>query len=73
MTENNGNNGQSKVERHYRISELASMWGVSRGTVYNLLRNENIVSFAAPGRRGITLIPESTVAKILKKRERVYR
>ena len=65
--------GQAGIERHYRIPELAAMFSCSRGTVYNLLRGENVVSFAEPGRRGITLVPESTVVKLLSKRERVYR
>lgn len=62
-----------ELERHYRIAELASMWGVSRGTVYNLLRGEAVVSFAQPGRRGTTLVPASTVEKVLKKKQRVFR
>lgn len=66
-------NGQNRIERHYRISELAALLGCSRGTIYNALRGEKVVHFAEPGRRGIMLIPESTLAKVLKKRERVYR
>ena len=60
-------------ERHYRISELALMWGVSRGTVYNLLRGQDVVSFAQPGKRGVVLVPESTVNLILQKRRKTFR
>ena len=69
----NEQNGQAGIERHYRIAELAVMLGCSRATIYNMLRGEPVVSFAEPGRRGVTLVPESTVARVLKKRERVYR
>ena len=70
---NENQRDEAGIERHYRIPELAAMFGCSRGTVYNLLRGENVVSFAEPGRRGVTLVPESTVARVLKKRERVDR
>jgi hypothetical protein len=61
------------VERHYRISELAQLLHVSRGTAYNLLRGEFVIDFAAPGRRGVKLVPESTVQRILEKRRRQFR
>lgn len=61
------------IEPHYRISQVASLLGVSRGTVYNLLRGEMVVDFARPGRRGIKLVPESTLQRLLEKKRKVLR
>src|ERR1700736_6357897 len=36
----------------YSISDLAERWRCSRGSVYNRLRGERVVDFAAPGPTG---------------------
>ncbi len=61
------------LEAHYRISKLARLLGVSRGTVYNLLRGEIVVDFAAPGCRGVKLVPESTVRRLLERHKKRFR
>ncbi len=61
------------VERHYRIADIARLLGVSRGTVYNLLRGELVVDLAAPGSRGVKLVPESTLQRILEKQRKRFR
>lgn len=63
----------STLERHYRIGELARLLNVSRGSVYVWLRGEFVVDFARPGRKGVKLVPESTVQHILEKRRKRFR
>ena len=61
------------IEPHYRIAQVAKMLNVSRGTVYNLLRGEIVVDFAAAGRKGTMLIPHSTLQRILERRRKRFR
>jgi hypothetical protein len=61
---------EKRVEKHYRVKELAQMWGVSRQTIERIFVDEHGV--LAIGRRRtlhrrphITLlIPESVVARV---------
>jgi hypothetical protein len=57
----------------YSISDLAERWRCSRGSVYNRLRGERVVDFAAPGRRGHKLIPLETVQRIERAHLRMLR
>ncbi len=61
------------IEQHYRISQVAGILGVSRGTVYNLLRGEVVIDFTQLGKKGTKLVPESTLAHLLAKKRKVYR
>ena len=61
------------LEAHYRISKLARLLGVSRGTGYNLLRGEIVLDFARPGRKGVKLVPESTVRRLLDRHRKKFR
>ena len=61
------------IEKHYRISEVARLLGVSRGTIYNLLRGEWVVDFAPSGQKGVKLIAESTVARLLERQKKRFR
>ena len=62
------------IEKHYRISEAARLLGVSRGTIYNLLRGEWVVDFAPSGGcKGVKLIAESTVARLLERHRKRFR
>ena len=63
----------AQLEPHFRISEVAHLLHVSRGTVYSLLRGEFVIDFAAPGHKGTKLIPESTLRRILEKRKKRFR
>ncbi len=63
----------STLERHYRIGELARLLNVSRGSVYIWLRGEFVVDFARPGRKGIKLVPESTVRRLLERHKKRFR
>jgi hypothetical protein len=57
----------------YSIADLASRWRCSRGSVYNRLRGEKVVDFAAMGRKGKKLVPLETVQKIERAHLRVLR
>ncbi len=57
----------------YRITEVARLLHVSRPTVYNLLRGELVIDFARPGRKGVKLVPESTIRRLLERRTRRFR
>ena len=57
----------------YSISELAERWRCSRGSVYNRLRGEKVLDFAAPGHKGHKLVPIETVHRIEQRRMKVFR
>jgi len=57
----------------FSIPELAARWRCSRGTVYNLIRGEKILDFAAPGHRGKKLVPLEVVARIEDAKTCVFR
>ena len=48
----------------YSIADLAARWRCSRGSVYNRIRGEKVVDFAANGRKGHKLVPLGIVLKI---------
>jgi hypothetical protein len=52
----------------FSIPDLAKRWRCSRGSVYNRVRGEKIIDFAAKGCKGHKLIPLDVVLKI----ERVH-
>jgi hypothetical protein len=60
-------------ERLYRISEVANLLSVSRGSVYNLLRGEKIIDLGGKGRKGIKLIPGSVIREIIERKTKVWR
>jgi hypothetical protein len=41
--------------------------------VYNLIRGERVLDFAAPGRRGKKLVPAAVVVRIEERRMKVFR
>jgi hypothetical protein len=57
--------GTARTE-FFSISELATRWRCSRGTVYNRLRDvgAQVLDFAAPGKRGRKIVPAQVVFKI---------
>jgi hypothetical protein len=57
----------------YSIADLAKRWRCSRGSVYNILRGEKVLDFAAPGRRGHKLVPIETVRRVEERRMKVLR
>jgi hypothetical protein len=57
----------------FSIPELAVRWRCSRGTVYNMLRGEKLLDFAAPGHRGKKLVPAAVVSRIEESNMRVFR
>ena len=57
----------------FSIPELALRWRCSRGTVYNLIRGEKVLDFAAPGHRGKKLVPAAVVSRIEQASMRVFR
>lgn len=46
------------------IQDLAERWRCSRGSVYNRIRGEMVVDFAAKGKKGHKLVPLAVVLKI---------
>jgi len=61
------------IERLYRISEAASVLRVSRPHVYNILRGEFVIDLSRPGRKGIKLVPESTLRRVLERHKKRFR
>ncbi len=62
-----------QVERHFRIAEVAKLLGLSRAGVYNILRGEVLVDFSRPGKKGIKLVPESTLKRLLDQHTKTFR
>jgi hypothetical protein len=58
---------------YFSIPELASRWRCSRSTVYNVIRGEKVLDFAAPGRKGKKLVPREVVRSIEQSNTRVWR
>jgi hypothetical protein len=74
VTETGRKRGNVQVEpAYYSISDLAARWRCSRGTVYNVIRGEKVLDFAAPGRKGKKLVSFEAVQKIEEKKTRVWR
>jgi hypothetical protein len=66
--------GTIRVEPPYfSIADLAARWRCSRGTVYNFIRGEKVLDFAAPGHRGKKLVPYEVVERIEQERMRCFR
>ncbi len=63
----------AQVERHFRIAEVAKLLGLSRAGVYNILRGEVLVDFSRPGKKGIKLVPESTLKRLLDRHTKTFR
>jgi hypothetical protein len=63
----------SKAARYFSILELADRWRCSRGTVYNIIRGEQVLDFAVPGHKGKKLVPVEVVRRIEQRRMRVFR
>lgn len=57
----------------FSIPELALRWRCSRGTIYNLIRGEKVLDFAAPGHRGKKLVPAAVVSRIEQANLKVFR
>ena len=57
----------------FSIQDLAERWRVSRASVYNQIRGEKVLDFAANGRKGHKLVPLDVVLKIERTRMRVLR
>ncbi len=52
---------------------MARLFHVSRPTVYRIIRGEVVIHLAAPGRKGIILVPESTLRRLLEKFRKRFR
>jgi hypothetical protein len=61
------------MQAFFSMADLASRWRCSRGTVYNIIRGEKVLDFAAPGCRGKKLVPQEVVRRIEQKRMRCFR
>jgi hypothetical protein len=57
----------------YSIADLADRWRCSRASVYNRIRGERVVDFAASGRKGHKLVPLEIILKIERTHLRVLR
>jgi hypothetical protein len=63
----------SEMPVYFSIPDLANRWRCSRASVYNRIRGEKVVDFAARGRKGHKLVPLETVLKIENTHIRVMR
>jgi hypothetical protein len=57
----------------FSIPDLAARWCCSRGTVYNVIRGEKVLDFAAAGHKGKKLVPAEVVRRIEQTKMRVWR
>jgi len=57
----------------FSIQDLAQRWRCSRASVYNRIRGEKVVDFAAAGGKGHKLVPLEVVLKIERAHLRVLR
>jgi hypothetical protein len=62
-----------KLRPFYSIPELADRWRCSRASVYNRIRGEKVVDFAARGKKGHKLVPLEVVLKLESTHLRVLR
>jgi hypothetical protein len=65
--------GTLEGAKYFSIPDLAHRWCCSRGTVYNTIRGERVLDFAAPGRRGKKLVPAEVVHRIEQRLMKVFR
>lgn len=63
----------SELRPLFSISDLAERWRCSRASVYNRIRGEKVVDFAAAGRKGHKLVPLEVVLKIERTHLKVFR
>lgn len=61
------------IQPYFSISDLAERWRCSRASVYNQIRGEKVLDFAANGKKGHKLVPLETVLKIEHARMRILR
>ena len=61
------------AQQFFSIPELAERWRCSRGSVYNRIRGQVVLDFAAKGRKGHKLIPVEVVLKIERAHLRILR
>lgn len=74
VTQSRAADRQIVVEpKYFSIPELAQRWRCSRGTVYNVIRGEKVLDFAAPGKKGKKLVPADVVRKIEHGHTRAFR
>jgi hypothetical protein len=66
-------NSHTSPQLFYSISDLAERWRFSRASVYNILRGEKVLDFAANGKKGHKLVPLDVVLKIEREHLRVLR
>jgi hypothetical protein len=62
-----------KPRAFYSIPELAGRWCCSRASVYNRIRGEKILDFAAKGHRGHKVVPREVVLNIERRHMKVLR
>jgi len=65
--------GPAVEPKYFSISDLADRWRCSRGTVYNVIRGERVLDFAASGCKGRKLVPAAVVHRIEQRRMKVFR
>jgi hypothetical protein len=63
----------STLPPFFSIQDLAKRWRCSRASVYNRIRGERVVDFAATGKKGHKLVPLDVVLKIERSHQRVLR
>jgi hypothetical protein len=62
-----------EIRPFYSIADLAERWRCSRASVYNRIRGERVLDFAASGRKGHKLVPLEIILKIERTHLRVLR
>jgi hypothetical protein len=68
-----GSSSEKGLPPYFSIPELADRWRCSRASVYNRIRGEKVVDFAAKGRKGHKVVPLETVLRIEQAHLRVLR
>ena len=68
-----GDSNSAGLPPFFSIPELAERWRCSRASVYNRIRGQKVVDFAARGKKGHKIVPLDVVLKIESRHTKVLR
>jgi hypothetical protein len=68
-----GPDPQNGFEPLYRVAEIARMLHISRASVYNLLRGEQVIDLGRRGKKGIKLVSASVLRDIVERKTKTFR
>lgn len=72
MAESNAVRVDRAIEKHYRVKEVAKLWGLSLTTITEIFRNEPDVLRVKGLRKTTMSIPESVLTRVHQTRSRGF-